>query len=1153
MGKKDFLGDFNIEGPFDASGRLTYFSGKAAVRGWVAAAKPGLKLRLYKNDKFVSEIVPVEERNDVAAIFKEATGPFGFNTEVRFSDLDESESGTLELSVRLEDGSTVVSAAQLRAVPGTPTAIIHLDNLTMEDGRMVVSTPNVHISGWSICQAKISRIEARFGDDQVIPVQFGVSRADVYGLYPANPNGLQTGLSLFVPELSEGKMDLDFCIVTESNHRIHKIFPIDVVRSGDAAAKPRERVFAEKTFWTAQAGAAKPVHWAVCFVGDGDPDLVHKSLRENASLVGASGAGPTVLAPEGWAGLAPNGLAVTGFRDMADLGRILGDLEEGTLVTFARAGDRIEETAGAMLALAWQAEAELYYWDEIALTERGPEKVRKVPGAPFISELFSRAAGRGCAVRVTPALVDNLVEHGLETALKLYTLQAFYHLPEKCVHIPEALTSYEGAVQLLPPAAVAAVNRFLTGVPGRFGTTQLHLSDEEGASLKLTRDGDNPVVSIVIPTIAKNDLVSKCLHDLRHKTSYEKIEIVVLDHTAPTQDNWEVRRRIRSMSDFVLPVKGAFNWSKFNNMGAVISTGDVLLFLNDDIEVVNEDWLEQILGLLNFDRVGAVGPRLLFADQESVQSHGVSLIEFEGWARNDFAFSNKNIPLAGGINLVPRNCTALLGAAIVTPRDLFFKLGGFDEKLALTFNDLDYGLRVRDEGYQVAVTPYANLVHHEKNSRAELTEKSMEPAYWEKWHLAHPKGDPYWHPAYERASGFYKIDPEPVEPVWNLGVSEVRANIKSILLLRLDHVGDFVQTMAAFARLRKAFPQARIDIVVGAWNQSLAQASGLFDQVYTFNFYSSRSGDGRAVTLDAAGKDVAQLLGDEIYDLAVDFRADGDTRGLLNSLQARFRAGFSDGMQFPWLDVSVEWDRNLPRWRKTLNGSGLLVRLVDALEDAFPEAIDPSPIWPQEVITGALPREDYGARPIVAIHPFAGNDIKMWPDKSWLDLVDMIMEKGAQVVMVGTKADIAANAELVKALEEHGVRSEIGKLSLLELLKLLKRSACFVGCDSGPKHLAASVRVPTIGIQSGFVDPVVWSPAAFNSLSVVKRVACAPCYLDKIEDCTREHACMKKILPRNVFTYVTAMLEGKVDPHARPMARHRLAITRELRAEAALN
>ena len=1148
MAKNEFLGDFNIEGPFDNSGYLTYFSGKAAIRGWVATAKPGMTLKLYKSGKFVAEIVPVEERQDVGAIFKEATGPFGFNTEVVFSDLDRDEAGTLELSVKLEDGTRVLSAIELKAMPGTPTAVIHLDNLTYSDGRIALSTPNIHISGWAICQAKISRIEARFGDDQVIPVQFGVSRSDVYGIHPNNPNGLQTGLSLFVPELSEGKVDLDFCIVTESNHRIHKVFPIDVVRNADATVKVRERPFAEKTFWSTLPASAKPSRWVVCFVGDADPDLIRQCIGKNAELSGAS-----TIVPDAWAAFADLGPSVIRFGDTAELGRILGELEKDTLVTFARAGDQIEETAAAMMAVAWQAGAEFYYWDEVALTERGPETIRKVPGAPFVSELFSRTAGRGCALRVTSRFVDNLNEYGLEAALKLHTLASFYDHPEKCIHIPEALTSYEGPVEVLPLSTVTAINRFLDGVPGRFGTTQLAVSGiDSAAALKLVRDGDNPLVSIIIPTIAKNDRITKCLQDLRHKTSYKTIEVVVLDHTAPTQDNWEVRRRIRDMSDFVLPMKGAFNWSKFNNMGAVISTGDVLLFLNDDVEVVNEDWLEQILGLLNFDRVGAVGPRLLFEGEESVQSQGVSLIEFEGWARNDFAFSNKHIPLAGGINLIPRNCTALLGAAIVTPRDLFFKLGGFDEKLALTFNDLDYGLRVRDEGYQVAVTPFANLVHHEKNSRAELTEKSMEPAYWEKWHLAHPKGDPYWHPAYERSSGFYKVDPEPVEPVWNLGVSDLRSNIKSILLLRLDHVGDFVQTLSAFARLRKSFPDSRIDIVVGGWNLSLAQASGLFDRVYTFNFYSSRSGDGRAVTLDAAGKEVAQLVGDEVYDLAIDFRADGDTRALLNSLQARFRAGFSDGMHFPWLDVSVEWDRNLPRWRKTLNGSGLLVRLVDAIENAFPETVDASPVWPEEVTSGELPRDDYGTKPIVAIHPFAGNDIKMWPDKSWLDLIDMIIERGAQVVMVGTKSDLEANAELVKALEERGVRSEIGKLSLLELLKLLKRSACFVGCDSGPKHLAASVRVPTIGIQSGFVDPVVWSPAAFSGLSVVKRVACAPCYLDKIEDCMRDHACMKKILPRNVFTYVAAMLEGKIE-HAQPMVRRRLAITREDRREAALN
>ncbi|MDE1150010.1 MAG: glycosyltransferase family 9 protein [Azospirillaceae bacterium] len=624
-----------------------------------------------------------------------------------------------------------------------------------------------------------------------------------------------------------------------------------------------------------------------------------------------------------------------------------------------------------------------------------------------------------------------------------------------------------------------------------------------------------------MPTKGVRGRVFKCLEDLRQRTSYKAIEIIVLDHIDYSPENLEDKNRIRSLADIVVPVAGPFNWSRFNNMATVLAKGDVFLFLNDDVEVVTEDWIEQLLGYLNLPNIGAVGPRLLLPSGRMVQSAGVSLMSQPGWARNDFAFSAADYALGGGINQVPRNCTSLLGAAIAVPRDLFIRMGGFEEGLALTFNDLDFHMRLRDLGYQVVVVPQAELIHHEKNSRAELVESEMEPLYWKRWQARHGSGDAYWHPDLERESGLYKVDAEPVEPIWAAGIAGVRSDIRRMLLLRLDHVGDFILTLPAFRQLRAAFPQARIEVVVGAWNRDLAAQSGLFDHIHVFNLYAARSSDGRALLGDAAAEQFAGVLQGRSYDLAVDFRMDGDTRFLLKHVAATTRAGYSQGVAYPWLDVSVEWEGNLPQWRKAANGSIQLQRLVSALELAFPTAETASASFWQD--DPRVHRTSFKKLPLVVLHPFAGNEIKMWPAAHWAGLAAILVEAGMTVEMIGTAAEEAAYPDLVQALAAAGARNRIGQFTLPQLVNYIATADCFVGSDSGPKHIAASTGIPTVAVQSGFVDPVTWSPFNALGVSVIRRVSCAPCYLDDVALCRRNHECMRKIFPAQVFRHVMAL------------------------------
>jgi len=1150
VGLQDFWGKFQLEESSKHPGFLKYYSDILLIGGWVVLPDASHSFGVFYGDTLIETIVPNGPREDVLAAFPDLPNALrsGFNREISIAVIPLEARQNAVVSLRLSKSSRVISEANVRLMQGEPTYDFHIDNARLVDGALQTTTTNVHLIGWVVAQEQIRSISAELGDDIVLPVQFGISRADVFAVRRTNPNGLNTGFSLFIPELAEGAIDLKFRIGLKTGHVAEKRFSLFATKARDEVSIGSQRSYAERRFWELVGSATTTEKWVIAVLPPPDETPGRKKPRTARAKAGfpglpatlasirkvtTGGCGTHILLSEDLRKSKGDESADGFFADAAALGSMLAGFEDTAYVTFLYPGDTLDQAAPAVLAANIQDKIDLIYWDEKATVGDRLTRVRKTPGAPFVTAFQTNAIGRGWAARLAPATIAALGSNDLYHFIAGHPLSAFYHVPHTCRHIPELLTShhYKQDFRSYQLNELAVREKLLAELPTRFGafaplggaSLQSAENSDRPASLRIDAELKSPpIVSIIVPTRATRGRVFKCLEDLRFRTRYKSLEIIVLDHTDLDVKNIDDRERLRDLADIVIPVAGEFNWSRFNNMAAALSTGDVLLFLNDDVEVVTEDWIERLVSYLNFAKVGAVAPRLLLPGGDNVQSAGVSLLCESGWARNDFAFSASNRSLAGGVNLVPRNCTSLLGAAIAVPRNLFMTLGGFEEGLPMTFNDLDFHMRVRALGYQVVVTPEADLIHHEKNSRAELTESEMEPIYWERWRLAHGAGDQYWHADIERETGIYKVDPEPVEAVWSVGIADVRSNVRRILILRLDHVGDFVLTLPAFRQLRSVFPDAMIEIVTGAWNRELAQRANLFDKIHAFNLYAARSGDGRALSSDAATESMTTLLGDANFDLAIDFRADGDTRFLLKHISATTRAGFAQGVNFPWLDISVEWDGNLPQWRKTANGAVQMQRLVSTLELAYPIAeTSRTSFW----ANGAeLRRPQSGPRPLAVIHPFAGNEIKMWPAAHWATLAVMMIDAGLSIEIIGMPKEKADNPDLVALLKKAGAHDRIGQFTLPELVDYIATADCFVGSDSGPKHIAASTGIPTVAVQSGFVDPVTWSPFNVLGVSIVKRVSCAPCYLDDVRLCGREHECMHKISPAQVFRHLSPVI-----------------------------
>jgi O-antigen biosynthesis protein len=296
-----------------------------------------------------------------------------------------------------------------------------------------------------------------------------------------------------------------------------------------------------------------------------------------------------------------------------------------------------------------------------------------------------------------------------------------HHIPEILYHWRIIEGSAAGDVTA-KPAAYTAGRRAVQEHCERVGIDAVVEPVERVPGCYRLRRPPGPArtVSVVIPTAGVRQtvrgvdttLVLRALDGLLDATDHDGIEIVVVvDPATPERVVRHLRRRA-ARGVRLLPGTQPFNWSRASNLGARATSGELLLFLNDDVEVIHPDWLTNMVARCTGD-VGVVGPMLVFEDGR-VQSAGhchVGVPEHIG--RLDHA----DAPGAFGIFHIDRECSGVTGACLLTPRNLFEELGGMHEDLPNSYNDVYYCCAARELGHRVLWTPSARLRHHEQASR----------------------------------------------------------------------------------------------------------------------------------------------------------------------------------------------------------------------------------------------------------------------------------------------------------------------------------------------------------------------------------------------------------------------------------------------------
>ncbi len=228
-------------------------------------------------------------------------------------------------------------------------------------------------------------------------------------------------------------------------------------------------------------------------------------------------------------------------------------------------------------------------------------------------------------------------------------------------------------------------------------------------------------VSVVIPSKDNDAVLERCLETLTTKTQGVEYELIVVDNGSSEEQCIKLRSLQERYGFRYLYEKEAFNFSGMCNKGAAIAGGDYLLFLNDDIEIIEGSWLARMLGQAALPWIGAVGAKLLFPQTDSgryvIQHVGITNMGI-GPAHKLGGMKDVGI-LYHGHNCVSYNMLAVTAACLLVKRERFEQVGGFDESLAVAYNDVDFCMKLCEAGYYNVIRNDAVLLHHESLSRGQ--------------------------------------------------------------------------------------------------------------------------------------------------------------------------------------------------------------------------------------------------------------------------------------------------------------------------------------------------------------------------------------------------------------------------------------------------
>lgn len=295
---------------------------------------------------------------------------------------------------------------------------------------------------------------------------------------------------------------------------------------------------------------------------------------------------------------------------------------------------------------------------------------------------------------------------------------------KKIVHIPRILYhwriipgSTSENISAKPKAVDAGKRAIEAALKRRKIKGTVDSSNNDGTYIVSYEIKNNPKISIIIPTRDYADTLETCLKSIYKKSTYKNYEIIIIDNNSQEQETFDLFEKYKKAhKNFkVLRLECEFNYSYINNEAVKQATGDYILLLNNDTEVITEDWLEKMVMYASRPHIGAVGAKLLYPDN-TIQ-HGGMIIGINGVASHAYINMPRTYGGQFGRLKAPFNYGGVTAACLMVEKKKYNEVGGLEEELKVNFNDVDFNMKLTKKGYYNVFLPQVELYHYESKSR----------------------------------------------------------------------------------------------------------------------------------------------------------------------------------------------------------------------------------------------------------------------------------------------------------------------------------------------------------------------------------------------------------------------------------------------------
>lgn len=372
-------------------------------------------------------------------------------------------------------------------------------------------------------------------------------------------------------------------------------------------------------------------------------------------------------------------------------------------------------------------DADLIYTDEDKIDENNIHSVPHFKPDWSPDSLLSRNyLGHVCVFKTHQLKAIGGWRVGFEGSQDYDLVLRYTEIYNKVYHIAEVLYHWrihqQSAAQseTAKPYAYRAAQLALTeamerrGYKGKFG----FLDGFRGYQVRLELKRKDDLVSIIIPTKNKQEYLIKCIESIVKLSTYKNFEILLIDNNSDEKGFFKAVEKWKNQTQFKFKVirdEQSFNFARLMNVGRANASGDYLILLNNDTEIITPDWIEGMMEQAQRPEIGVVGCKLLY-DDDTIQHAGV-VVGLGGVASHAFIGDDRDGPgYFNYINLL-NNYSALTAACIMMRTKVFDAVNGFSEEFVVEYNDVDFCLKVLEEGYRNLYVPHVELYHYESISR----------------------------------------------------------------------------------------------------------------------------------------------------------------------------------------------------------------------------------------------------------------------------------------------------------------------------------------------------------------------------------------------------------------------------------------------------